>query len=31
MRELLSKVHSPADLHQFTDEQLLQLAPGNAR
>src|SRR5262249_40949460 len=26
MKELLSKVHSPADLHQFTDEQLLQLA-----
>jgi 1-deoxy-D-xylulose-5-phosphate synthase len=26
MSELLSKVHTPADLHQFTDEQLLQLA-----
>src|SRR5580693_1318591 len=25
MSELLSKVHSPADLHQFTDEQLVQL------
>jgi 1-deoxy-D-xylulose-5-phosphate synthase len=26
MSELLSKVHSPADLQQFTDEQLVQLA-----
>src|SRR5213078_2034663 len=26
MSELLSKVQSPADLHQFTDEQLLELA-----
>src|SRR5437764_14148090 len=26
MNELLSKVHSPADLQQFTDEQLVQLA-----
>src|SRR6201982_438157 len=26
MSELLSKVHTPADLHQFTDEQLVQLA-----
>src|SRR6266513_321973 len=26
MGELLSKVQSPADLHQFTDEQLLELA-----
>jgi 1-deoxy-D-xylulose-5-phosphate synthase len=26
MSELLSKVHSPADLHQFTDEQLTELA-----
>ncbi len=26
MSELLSKVHTPADLQQFTDEQLLQLA-----
>src|SRR5271167_2137856 len=26
MSELLSKVHTPADLQQFTDEQLVQLA-----
>jgi 1-deoxy-D-xylulose-5-phosphate synthase len=26
MSGLLSKVHSPADLHQFTDDQLVQLA-----
>jgi 1-deoxy-D-xylulose-5-phosphate synthase len=26
MNELLSKVHSPADLHGFTDEQLIKLA-----
>jgi 1-deoxy-D-xylulose-5-phosphate synthase len=26
MSELLSKIQSPADLHQFTDEQLVQLA-----
>src|ERR1700745_1028805 len=26
MSELLSKVRSPADLHQFNDEQLVQLA-----
>src|SRR5438067_7015648 len=26
MNELLSKVHTPADLHQFTEEELLQLA-----
>src|SRR5580765_604087 len=26
MSQLLSKVHSPADLRQFTDEQLLDLA-----
>ena len=26
MSELLSKVHSPADLQLFTDEQLVQLA-----
>jgi 1-deoxy-D-xylulose-5-phosphate synthase len=26
MSELLSKVRAPADLHQFTDEQLVQLA-----
>src|SRR5271168_5608770 len=26
MSELLSKIKSPADLHQFTDEQLVELA-----
>jgi 1-deoxy-D-xylulose-5-phosphate synthase len=26
MSDLLSKVHTPADLHQFTDEELMQLA-----
>src|SRR5580693_4713628 len=26
MSELLSKIQSPADLHQFTDEELTQLA-----